>query len=107
VSRLVKAVIALSIVAFLVAMGGFVLAAISLHDLHTSEQKTCRIQARGLPASKHLARVMVDFNTLLAPMPGEDLSKLRPLLRLAIADLRRELPAYNRIEARQPANRSC
>ena len=92
-----------------IAIGLIVFGIFSLHHTNSrvsrDERQTCMIQSRGLPASKHLASVMIDVQKLLAPVPGEP----KPLAALApiLADLKVQVAAYNRLEARQPSGRSC
>jgi hypothetical protein len=82
---------------------------------HADELSTCVIQSRGLPASKHLAHVMKDFDVFIEPPdPRNPLTRGLPkpppvpaYYLTALEDLRRELPAYNALEAKQPRGRSC
>jgi hypothetical protein len=81
------------------------------HDEHS----TCVIQARGLPASKHLANVMRDIDVFLEPPdPKNPLARTLPkappvpaYYKPALENLRKELPAYNALEAKQPPGRTC
>lgn len=91
----------------------------AVHDqsarLNRDEAKTCVIQSRGLPASKHLANVMRDIAVFVEPPnPKNPLSRTLPksppvpeYYRAALADMRAELPEYNRLEGGQPSGRSC
>ena len=82
---------------------------------HSDEHSTCVIQSRGLPASKHLAHVMKDFGVFIEPPDAHNplargLPKPPPVPAYylpALEDLRRELPAYNALEAKQPQGRTC
>lgn len=79
------------------------------------EHATCVIQARGLPASHHLAGVMEAINVLIQPvnpkLPGaKELPPPPPLPRYyrpAVTKLRKELPEYLRPTRRQPSGRRC
>ncbi len=102
-----------------IAIGGLLsigaVAFIALHASHKAgqiEHKTCLIQAHGLPASHHLSKVMQDINVLLQPMRGQPEppeilgGKYYPTY-FALKNLRKELPAYVALTAKQPMSRKC
>ena len=71
-------------------------------QLRRDETDTCMIQARGLPASKHLAAAMGDLAIVLGVLTPQQLDKTPKQIRAALEGLRVESAAYQAIEAQQP-----
>lgn len=82
-----------------------------------SAHETCKVQARGLPASHALAKVVGDWHFLITaslrlagPHP-KSLAKLPPALAFNVLwsyrDLSRASATYTRITATQPPSRRC
>lgn len=72
------------------------------------ENRTCRIQSRGLPAGHALSGVMYDLSAVLThvPLPNHPTQLERRNRRLLIA-LRHKATKYVRIERHQPPTRHC
>lgn len=73
----------------------------TIHVQHT----TCRVQFRGLAAQQHLTGIMHDLAVFVEPQRRQ--VPVPAPYRGALANLRRELPAYTRIEDAQPKHREC
>lgn len=76
------------------------------------EHASCIIQARGLPAGHHLAKIMEDLYVLLTVRPSSQ-QKQQPRVpptaqQLAtLKGLTAELKMYSAIELKQPTTRKC
>lgn len=70
------------------------------------EHQACVIQARGLPAGHQLAATMRDIHTLLT-LPPRAGHRTPPAIQVILVDLDAHLAAYDRLEAKQPATRTC
>lgn len=75
--------------------------------LRHDEAHTCAIQAKGLPASKHLAAAMGELSAVLTPPKGQSLDRVPEPARMHLEALRREASAYRELEGEQPSGRSC
>lgn len=73
----------------------------------SDEHSFCVVQARGLPASHHLATGFEDLGMLLGLANPQKLARLPARQRMLYESLRNNSNAYARIEAKQPKGRSC
>lgn len=74
------------------------------HRISVQASATCRIQARGLPANKHLAKAMDDIAFLLS-LPSRQ--TVPPLLKARIKNLASQSSMYAAVQAKQPQTRNC
>lgn len=79
------------------------------HRVATDEQKTCVIQARGLPASHHLAVVIGDIGNLisLGSLNQAHARGVPPRAVRLLLSLQSNSTTYERLEAKQPSSRKC
>lgn len=96
-------------VLFLMLCGMF---AIGWAKVTGDENRSCHIQARGLPAGHELATAMADIHALLTVKPTTPEQKAQaahtpPATRAIIADLNQHLAKYQKLESGQPETRSC
>lgn len=98
-------------VAMVVLIGLFAVGWVKLvhvNDRVTSdEQRTCSIQARGLPAGHELAASMRDIHSLLTIPPAPDAPPTPPRVTWIVKALDGHLAAFLRDEAKQPHGRAC
>lgn len=73
----------------------------------SDEHSFCVVQARGLPASHHLAAGFQDIGQLLALANPQRLAQLPARQRDLYDSLRDNSNAYARIESKQPQSRQC
>jgi hypothetical protein len=71
------------------------------------EHNTCTIQARGLPASKHLSNAMGELSAVLTPTSKTAFARVPEPTRGQLERLRVEAHAYRALEAKQPSSRHC
>lgn len=71
------------------------------------EAKTCDVQNRGLKAQQHLTNIMAAIATLLEPPEGVKSGPVPLYAQGPLATLRAELPAYTKLERKQPTHRTC
>jgi hypothetical protein len=71
------------------------------------EAKTCTVQNRGLKAQQHLTNIMAAIATLLEPPKDLASAPVPQYAQGPLATLRAELPAYTKLERKQPTHRTC
>lgn len=71
------------------------------------EAKTCTVQNRGLKAQQHLTNIMAAIATLLEPPKDVKAAPVPQYVEGPLATLRAELPAYTKLERKQPTHRTC
>lgn len=71
------------------------------------EAKTCAVQNRGLRAQQHLTNIMSAIAVLLEPPKGVKSGPVPQYAEGPLATLRAELPAYTKLERKQPTHRTC
>lgn len=87
-----------------------ILVAVYVNDNHRISAQalaTCRIQARGLPANKHLAAAMGDIAFLLSLPRAPSAVVIPARIEKRITDLVKNSAAYAAVQARQPTTRNC
>lgn len=73
----------------------------------SDEQKSCKIQASGLPAGHALATVIVDLHLLLTQPRIKGRPPIPPQTQALLDDLNSNAARYGALEGKQPHSRSC